>query len=306
VKKWARLLEPIRSDTTSGAAEVAKRAVEAVHQWLDESCSLPLANWRQDLGAFGSALVTAQPSMAPLFNLVNAVFLAVESAPTLRQAQRQARYVAHTFQRELEHSPGQLAAVALPLFSAHCRVLTFSYSSTVLEVLQAAHARGLLVTVFCTESRPGLEGRRLARQLTELGIEVQFGIDAALSIFASQAALALVGADSLTALGVVNKVGTAALARAAREAAIPCFVIAGRQKCFPAAAPVPDFHPLRPIGEVWPDPPAGVKIWNAYFECTPFALFNGVVLETGMLAGEQIIQALASMPVAKELRAQRR
>jgi translation initiation factor eIF-2B subunit delta len=216
------------------------------------------------------------------------------------------RHAAEAFQQELDSAPGRLVTAALPLISANPQVLTFSYSSTVLALLRTAHTLGFHVTVFCTEGRPVLEGRRLARQLAEAGIEVRFGIDAALSIFALQASLALVGADSLTPLGVVNKVGTTALARAARDAHIPCFVICSRQKCFPAAAPLPDFYPPRPSGEVWPDPPAGVTIWNAYFECTPFEFFSGIVIETGVLAREVLMQELANLPVAEVFRVPRR
>jgi translation initiation factor 2B subunit (eIF-2B alpha/beta/delta family) len=230
--------------------------------------------------------------------------LAVESAPRFGEVQ-QVRHTARAFQQELEQSPRRLVRAALPLLSADSQVLTWSYSSTVLEVLRAAQALGVRVTVFCTESRPILEGRRLAQQLADAGIKVSFGIDAALSTFAPQASLALVGADSITSVGVVNKVGTTTLALAAREAHIPCFVIGGRQKCFPAAAPLPDFHPPRPIDEVWPDPPAGISIWNAYFECTPLTLFNGIVMEAGVLAPEELMRELVNLPVAEVLRERR-
>jgi translation initiation factor eIF-2B subunit delta len=302
MEHWRKSVEQIRLDTVSGAAEVAKSAVEALHRWLDRSLGLSPQDWRQELFAFGRALVAAQPSMAPLFNLINEVCLAVESAATFDDAQQQARRAAQMFQRRLARAPDLLVRAALPLFSANCRVLTLSYSSTVLEVLRAAHAGGLPLTVFCTESRPGLEGRRLAQRLADAGIAVRFGVDAALSTFARQASLALVGADSITPLGVVNKVGTTALAQAAGEARIPCFALCGRQKFFPAAAPLPDVQPPRPPEEVWPDPPMGVHVWNAYFECTPFALFSGVIVETGVLTPEALVQELGGMPVAEALR----
>jgi translation initiation factor eIF-2B subunit delta len=298
---WARLIEPIQADVTSGAAELATRAVDAIHRWLEESGALPPAAWRRELSAFGRALIASQPSMAPLLNLVNEVLIALNSATTLPESQQQVWRTAAAFRQEIERSSSRLVTAALPLFMANSRVLTLSYSSTVLEVLRAAHADGLLATVYCTESRPACEGQRLARQLAEVGLEVRFGVDAALAVFAPQASLALVGADSITAEGVVNKVGTAALARAAHDVHIPCMVIGGRQKCFPMTAALPDFQPARPPDEVWPDPPPGVVIWNAYFECTPLAHFTGIVMETGRLTPEAIRQELANMPVAKEL-----
>jgi len=305
MRSWEEAVEAIRRDTIAGAAELAERAVGVIHQWLDQQRSMSLTHWKQDLFDLGCALVAAQPSMAPLFNLVNEVFLGIETTPTLDEARQQVRRTVQTFMHELRGSQGRLVEAALPLFSAECRVLTFSYSSTVLEVVRAARVRGIAVTVYCTEGRPVLEGRRLAQQLAAAGMEVRFGIDAAVSIFARQASLALVGADSLTHVGVVNKLGTTALARAAADAGIPCFVIGSRHKCFPAAAPLPEFHPQRPSEEVWPDPPAGVKVWNTYFECTPLAFFSGIIVETGRLAPEALIQTLSAMPVADVWRTQR-
>jgi translation initiation factor 2B subunit (eIF-2B alpha/beta/delta family) len=56
--------------------------------------------------------------------------------------------------------------------------LTLSYSSSVPEVLCKAHGQQCLSKVFCTESRPVQEGRRLAQALTATNIAVEFGVDA--------------------------------------------------------------------------------------------------------------------------------
>ena len=57
-----------------------------------------------------------------------------------------------------------------------------------------------------------LEGQRLTQQLARAGIPVELGVDAAIATFTEQADLALVGADSVTMGGIVNKLGTTSLA----------------------------------------------------------------------------------------------
>ena len=52
-----------------------------------------------------------------------------------------------------------------------------------------------------------LEGQRLTRELARAGIAVELGVDAALAMFTEHADMALVGADSVTVGGVVNKLG---------------------------------------------------------------------------------------------------
>ena len=146
-----------------------------------------------------------------------------------------------------------------------------------------------------------LEGRRLAQKLAHAGISVQFGIDAAVSRFAPQASLALIGADSITRDGVVNKIGTTGVALVARAASVPCYVVCGRQKWLPSAAAVADPAQLKPSEEVWADPPTEVNVWNAYFECTPLELFTGIIAEEGVLTPEEVTRRLAVMPVAMAL-----
>jgi translation initiation factor 2B subunit (eIF-2B alpha/beta/delta family) len=83
---------------------------------------------------------------------------------------------------------------------------------------------------------------------------------------------------------------------------IPCYVVSDRHKWFPAAPPPIDLTQLKPDLEVWRDPPAGVSIRNAYFECTPMQLFSGIIGEEGLQGPEDLLQQLIDMPVAQALR----
>jgi translation initiation factor eIF-2B subunit delta len=263
---------------------------------------MPFRDWKAELVDFAHAIYDAQPSMATLFNLANDILLAVESTASLDEAQQRIRAATGGFLRQLEQSQGQLVMAALPLLPAGARILTFSYSSSVLAVLLEAWTRDDSLRVFCTEGRPMLEGRHLAQRLADAGIAVQFGIDAAISTFAPQASLVLVGADSITRDGVVNKLGTTVTALAAHAAGVPCYVICGRQKWLPAVAPAPDFRQPKPVEEVWPNPPQRVGVWNAYFECTPIELFSGIIGEKGLLVPQDFMPQLVNMPVAQAWR----
>ncbi len=298
---WEALIDPIRADNTSGAAELASKAATAFLEWTDRTASMPHGTWKTELVAFARALYRAQPAMAPLFNLVNEVLLVLESTAPGEVRPRVRRTVL-IFLEHIDGANQRLATATLGLLPSRARILTFSYSSSVLAVLLEAHARRALSKVFCTESRPMQEGRRLAQALAGVGIAVEFGVDAAVTTFAHQAQIVLTGADCLTAQGVVNKLGTTSLALTARHVDIPCYVVADRHKWFPAAVATPQFAQPKPGAEVWPDPPEGVSIWNAYFERTPMALFSGIIAEDGLQAPENLLQRLSDMPVAQALR----
>jgi translation initiation factor eIF-2B subunit delta len=300
--QWERVIDTIRADNTSGAAELARMAAIAVLEWTDQTASMPPRAWKTELLAFAPRLYMAQPAMAPLFNLVNDSLLAVESTPIQEDLQPRVRRAVQAFLEQLTHMHKGMTPAALGLLPPGARILTFSYSSSVLTVLLEAHARQRLSAVFCTESRPMLEGQRLARELARAGIAVELGVDAAIATFAERADMALVGADSVTAQGVINKLGTTSLALTSRHADTPCYVVADRHKWFPAGAAAPVFSQLKPEVEVWSNPPTGVTIRNAYFECTPMTLFSGIVGADGVRGPEDLLRQLMVMPIAQVLR----
>src|SRR5437667_215715 len=102
-------------------------------------------------------------------------------------------------------------------------IATISHSGTVREALLHAQRSGLGPRTLVGESRPLLEGRTLATELAAADIPVWLVVDAALPLLLSQAHMVWIGADALTDRGVLNKVGSLALALAAREYSVPLY-----------------------------------------------------------------------------------
>jgi translation initiation factor eIF-2B subunit delta len=300
--QWETLIGTIRADNTSGAAELARMAAGAVLEWTDQTAAVPPHTWKEELQDFAPRLCTAQPAMAPLFNLVNAILLAVESTAFQEEPQACVRRAVQVFLEQLTSMNESLTMATLELLPPGARILTFSYSSSVLAVLREAHARQRLSAVLCTEGRPMLEGQRLTRELARLGIAVELGVDAAMATFTERADVALVGADSITVHGLINKLGTTCLALVCRHRGTPCYVVADRHKWLPAGAVAPASSQRRPAVEIWSEPPTGVTIWNAYFECTPIRLFSGIVGADGLRGPEELLRQLMVMPMAQILR----
>jgi methylthioribose-1-phosphate isomerase len=108
-------------------------------------------------------------------------------------------------------------------------------------------------------------------------------------------ACVLVGADRVAANGdVANKIGTYAVALAARAHGVPFYVAAPRSTfdfTCPTGADIP-------IEERSPDEvrciggrataPAGAGVWNPAFDVTPAALVTGYITDAGVLDVEGI------------------
>jgi eIF-2B alpha/beta/delta-like uncharacterized protein len=292
----AALIGELGEDHTSGAAEIAVRASQVMIIFAEEAEAEDADSFLGQLVATGKALIQAQPSMAPVFNLVNSAVGSVKDVREIEAARNLVRSTAEGFGAQLGLSSETIAQEALPLLPSGCRILTHSRSSTVLEALQLAAARGHRLKVVCTESRPILEGRTVASTLAGKGIKTTLITDSAVAYFVSQADLVVVGADSISPDGLVNKLGTFGVALAAEAHGVPFYALCGTEKFLPTGYPYLRIEPQDPQ-EVWPDPPQGVEVVNLYFDVTPLEYLGGVVTEQGKLSLSELEEALGQIKI---------
>ena len=185
----------------------------------------------------------------------------------------------------------RMAAHAADLIAPGSRVLTHCNAGglatggygTALGAVRAAWERGLVEHVWVDETRPLLQGARLtAWELDALGIPFSVIVDgAAASLMrAGDVDCVLTGADRIAANGdTANKVGTYALAVAARHHGIPLYVVAPTSTLDPSTATGADI----PIEERDPAEVSGsFPARNPAFDVTPADLIAAIVTEEGV------------------------
>ena len=258
-------LAALAANRTAGAAELLAEA-------LDILFTARAAH--ADMRDIARAVREAQPTMAPLWNAAAA---ATADDP---------RRLDH-FAERVRRAPTTLARYAAAHFAEDdptrpLHVVTISFSSSVVAVLEAIrNVRPLHVS--CSESRPALEGRRLAEHLASTGVPVTYFGDAAIAHALTGADAVIVGADAIAPSWFFNKSGTRMLAAAAAQQGVPVYVAATRDKFvsqeMSARLVIRNGNP----GEVWADAPSGVDVRNPYFESTPLDLVTAVVSDIGVL-----------------------
>lgn len=177
----------------------------------------------------------------------------------------------------------------------HCntgRLATTAFG-TALGAIRVLAARDAIDSVLVDETRPLLQGARLtAWELAEAGIAHRLTIDsaAAWAMATGQVDCVLVGADRIAADGAVaNKIGTYALALAARHHRIPFVVVAPESTRDPATASgagiVVEQRAATEITEIAgaATAPAGTAVFNPAFDVTPPELVTAVVTENGVV-----------------------
>lgn len=177
----------------------------------------------------------------------------------------------------------------------HCNTgaLATGGIGTAAAPLYLAAESGRRVRVVSTETRPLLQGSRLtAWELGQAGLDVTVIIDsaAAAAMRELDVDLVIVGADRIVGNGdVANKIGTFALALAARHHGIP-FYVAAPSSTFDFQLESGAEIPIEQRGgeEVHSGfgrrtAPEGARVFNAAFDVTPADLIDGIVTERGIL-----------------------
>ena len=284
----------LAADNHSGAAEIAERAADILLRRASMGEAASPDAFRQELLTTGWALIRAQPSMAPIVNLVNAVLWKIEESETPYSLRLAVEHTTNEFKRQIHYHALRVAEGALTLIADGSTIITISHSSTVQHALLHAQRAGRRFAVICAESRPACEGRETAAALARSGVPVTFVVDAAAVAEVRRANLVLVGADLLSTEGLVNKVGTYALALAAKASGVPFYTLCGSEKFLPPGYQTPEQKEW-PADEVWSEAPPGVVIRNRYFEPIPLDLISGIVTEQGTLPVAAIEAWLAAI-----------
>jgi translation initiation factor 2B subunit (eIF-2B alpha/beta/delta family) len=298
------LVQPIKDDLLSGAAEIALRAITVFQTVMKDSANGSVPELKADIVQTARTLVDAQPAMAPLFHLSNTVLQAIDNETTIDGVQAACQQALDECERTLCDSVNAIADLVYDLIPPGELVFAYSFSSTVVTCLLNARAKGRYFRVACTEARPALEGRKLATRLAAGGIEVIHTFDNALGLILPNCRAAFMGCDCVGRPGVVNKVGSWATAVACRELGIPVYALCGTEKFVDDDRLFEFENHERPDQEVWEPVPKGVRVLNHQFELVPFSLLAGLVTEKGILQEQDIDTYVSKLEVHDALKVQ--
>jgi ribose 1,5-bisphosphate isomerase len=208
-------VERVATDDRHGASWLAREAVEAVAEAIElGEDPLPLAR----------ELVRARPAMGAIAGALGRVIAAGRSP---EQMADEARALVDARERAAK----AIAVLLSPYIEGV--VMTHSASATVKEALLHTPPD----RVICTSSEPGGEGRDLVEELRGAGLTADLVDDPDAEHAVGTVNLLLIGADTVFRDGsLVNKVGTAGLAQAAKKAGLPVIVACEVIKLTPAEA----------------------------------------------------------------------
>lgn len=300
--QWQSDMEQLRRDNRSGAEEIALRALNLLMDAITDAVPEDKEDYAAWLVQMARDVIAAKPSMGVLFRLVNDMLWA-QDAETENEAIRQSVLRFLQQYRECEAKAMQeVVEHASPQLGGYAGIMTYSRSSTVLRVLVGMREGGWRPRVFCSEGRPMLEGQTLANELADAGLQVTLGVDMALFDWLQEVDALVLGADTLAAGGLVNKVGTAELVRAARRCDIPCIVLCTTRKLLPSDYLTSLRFREGPPEEIMPASGEAISIRNQYFDLTPLEQLSMVITEEGVMERSELMEAFEQISTYPGLR----
>ena len=165
-------------------------------------------------------------------------------------------------------------------------IFTHCHSTNVVKALIYAKKRRKSFQVFNTETRPLYQGRKTSRELARAGIKVTGWVDAAMDDAIKGSDIILLGSDAILKDGVINKIGSEAIAEIAFLRKKPVYVIADSWKFSPKNVKIE----ARDFLEVWKNAPRKIKIMNPAFEKVDKKYIKGIVSEFGILGFDAFIK----------------
>jgi translation initiation factor 2B subunit (eIF-2B alpha/beta/delta family) len=201
--RLAQRVELIEQDDRHGASWLAREAVEAVCEAVELG---------EDPIELGQRIVAARPAMGAIAGALGRVLASGRSNEQILEEARQ-------LLEARERAGRAIAVLMAPRLQGV--VMTHSNSATVREAIDHTPPD----RVVCTVSAPGEEGRELAEGLRGSDLAVDLVEDSDAEHAVGTVDVLLLGADTVFRDGsLVNKVGTAGLAKAAKKAGVPVIV----------------------------------------------------------------------------------
>jgi translation initiation factor 2B subunit (eIF-2B alpha/beta/delta family) len=260
-KKFNKILSDIKSIKIQGANNIARAGIEAFLLFPDKTHAKKIISTR---------------STEPL--LQNFIEILLDSSNKSKTAKRLIKY--------LDNSQDSIDRIGLSLIKKDMNIFSHCHSSSVIEMLKYAKRKGIDFTVYTTEVRPLLQGRKTANELSKLKIPVVLIPDLAAENYIKKCDIFFFGADAYTRRFIFNKIGTSSFVKLASLYNVPSYSIGVSLKYSENVK-----LEKRPGKEVWDERNSLIDVKYPAFDKFKGRATTGIISELGILSFNKFVKA---------------
>lgn len=317
IRRCTDMAEAIKTMIVRGAPAIGVAAAYGLYLGARDLVETERPSFLMALESVAQTLAATRPTAVNLFWALNRMVKVAQATPgSVEQIQARLLDEAHAIAAEdLQtcQAIGRHGLTVLPTTPHPLRLLTHCNAGalatagygTALGVVRAAWEANRLERVYADETRPRLQGAKLTTwECVQEGIPVTLITDNMAAHCMKQGLIdgVVVGADRIAANGdAANKIGTYAVALAAKAHNIPFFVAAPVSTIdfqLPDGTGIPieerDPAEVHTIGTTRICPP-GVTFYNPAFDVTPAALITGIITEHGVFTPDELAAKLSHL-----------
>ncbi|MFH1257131.1 MAG: S-methyl-5-thioribose-1-phosphate isomerase [Candidatus Diapherotrites archaeon] len=288
-KLLRKTVSGIKSLKIQGASKVTEALLSTTKTIAEHSAEKNLKKFRKELREAVLLLANARPTEPEARAAAKVLLKTINGkAKNLKELGGQIAKACNNFSNERKKAMERIAKNALRFFPKKAVAFTHCHSHSVIEALKLAKKKGKLAEVYCTETRPLMQGHKTAKDLSAEGIKATLVVDSAAYSFLPRCDLFITGADAVTVKGgVLNKIGTAQISLAAKNFGVPHIVLASTHKIDPLTSKGKEPIEERGVKEVWEKKLPKLSIRNPAFDETPAKNVKAIVTEKGVWRGKR-------------------
>lgn len=297
IKALLGVVQRSRAETMMGLQDELKQATLEMQERFNQASNNTTTNRRR-------SQIALQSGCELFMKYITRTFLEL---PDFAECRRQVLERGERFQMISLAARDRIAHQAKEFVPANSTVLTHGWSRVVAAILLEASKNNKHFDLIILEGRPDMSGAKAAASYAqETKIPVKVVTDAAMAYVMEKVDLVLVGAEGvLENGGVVNKIGTYALATCAKAAGKPFYVAAESYKfarMYPfSQADVPqnmandvplDFYAVSNDTATKMDMPSNVAVENPPTDFTPSNYITLLFTDLGVLTPSAVSDEL--------------
>ncbi|VVB95351.1 Ribose 1,5-bisphosphate isomerase [uncultured archaeon] len=290
MKQLRETAQKIKSMEIRGAGRIARAAAAELRDYAGRLKTGDLDDFNEKMKSAAELLISTRPTAVSLPNAVRAVMR--YSGETVDEARMNVVKLADEFIVNSENAVKRIGEIGARRVRDGDTIMTHCNSSAAISIMATAHAQGKNINVIATESRPRLQGHLTIGHLDRLGIKTSLIVDSAVRFYMKEVDLVVVGADAVTVNGsVINKIGTAQVALAAREARKNVIIAAETYKFSPKTilgelVEIEERDSAEVIGREMLGKFSNVSVKNPAFDVTPREYVDLICTEVGAIPPE--------------------
>ena len=286
------LLEDIRYRKTFSSSQIVKRVLDEFKDIAYNSEDIN--NIIKTYIFLTPKIIELRPTSALLANSLKKILSRIVEARQ-KLSREIIVNIIDNVRREIDDNNHAVAIMASKRISNGDIILTFSYSTVVLEMLRNLVKEGKKVEVYISESRPEAEGLLMAEMISKLNIPVTVFVDSAIRYFMKEVDKVVISCEAIASNGaVINKIGTSEVALAAYEARVRVFVLAQTYKFSPETffgelVELMSYNVNSLVNkEIEEKIGVRVKMSSPIFDVTPPEYIDAIITEKGVIASQAV------------------